>query len=479
MEKQRNRSMIRVFAGGVRNSLILGKRSGLPGNVGPVVNVYQGGRSRQENRRSLVLIGLLAWLPAALPAQTPDDINAKFAAMEQRIKTLESEVSTLKAALAAVPEAAAAPGPQQPAPLQPGGGGAAQSSSDATARLMNPAISMIGNLVGAAGHNPVDQRSSVEMVESELALSASVDPYARADVFLTFGESGVEVEEAYMTFTSLQAGLLLRGGRMRADFGKVNTLHRHVLPWVDRPLVNSYLLGGEDGIRDTGLSISRLLPSFGGLFLDATGQVYRGESGVIFQQRSRNDLTAVGHVRAYRDLGESTNLDLGFSFARGHHAPAEVAGPYTISGPGESAPNVELLPPEGNLLVSRIYGADATLRWKPLRRSIYHSFVGRAELMWHHRQEPTGLRKAFGYYASAEYQFARRWFAGVRIDQSDRLFGPPADDRQQSVLLTYWPSEFSQIRAQYRHGRYMGLGESNELLFQLQFSIGSHGAHPF
>src|SRR5437763_9735494 len=283
-----------------------------------------------------------------------------------------------------------------------------------------------------------------------------------------------------MTFTSLPAGLLLRAGRMRADFGKVNTQHRHVVPWVDRPLVNEYLLGGEDGIRDTGFSISRMLPSAGGVFLDAIGEVYRGDSSVIFQERTRNDLTAVGHLRGYRDISESTNIDVGFSFARGHHAPATVEAPYTISGPESSAPaNVVLLPAAGNFLVSRIYGADATIRWKPLRRSLYHSFVGRTELVWHHRQEPLGLRKAFGYYASGEYQFARRWFAGVRIDQSDRLFGPAAQDRQQSVLVTYWPSEFSQIRAQYRHGKYEGIGSANELLFQLQFSIGSHGAHPF
>ena len=425
------------------------------------------------------VFGLLALGPAQLAAQTPGELNAKFQAMEERIKALEGEVSALKAALTAqpaVPLAAAAALPLQPAA---GSGGGAQLS-DATARLMNPAISMIGNVLGAAGHNPVDQRPSFNVVESELALSAAVDPYARADVFLSFGGGGVEVEEAYMTFTSLPAGLLLKAGRMRADFGKVNTLHRHVLPWVDRPLVNESLLGGEDGIRDTGLSISRILPSFGGIFLDATGEVYRGNSSVIFQQQSRNDLTSVGHLRAYRDLTESTNVDLGFSFSRGHHAPVEVTGPYAISPPESSSPaNIDILPAEGNFLVSRIYGADAAIRWKPLRRSIYHSFVGRTEFIWHHRQEAFGLRKAFGFYASGEYQLARRWFAGVRIDQSDRLFGPAANDTQQSAVLTYWPSEFSQIRAQYRHGNYFGLGSANELLFQLQFSIGSHGAHPF
>ena len=268
-----------------------------------------------------------------------------------------------------------------------------------------------------------------------------------------------------MTFTSLPGGLLLKAGRMRSQFGKVNTWHRHVVPWVDRPLVTNYLVGGEDGIRDSGFSLSRLLPSVGGVFMDATAELYRGDSEGVFQARTRNDLTTVGHFRAYRDITESTNIDVGFSFARGHHSPDSEE---------------PLLSSSGNFLVNRVYGLDATVRWKPLRRSIYHSFVGRTEVVWNHRQEPLSLRKAFGYYASADYQLARRWFGGVRIDQSDRITGAPGiRDSAQSAILTYWPSEFAQLRAQYRHSRYLDSITANELLFQLQFSIGSHGAHPF
>jgi hypothetical protein len=35
--------------------------------------------------------------------------------------------------------------------------------------------------------------------------------------------------------TSLPGGLLTKVGKMRAAFGKVNSLHNHVLPWADRP----------------------------------------------------------------------------------------------------------------------------------------------------------------------------------------------------------------------------------------------------
>jgi hypothetical protein len=80
---------------------------------------------------------------------------------------------------------------------------------------------------------------------------------------------------------------------------------------------------------------------------------------------------------------------------------------------------------------------------------------------------------------SGEYLFARGWFAGARYDLSDRAFDPTLRDRGASVLLTYWPSEFSQIRGQYRHTRYAERVNANEVLFQFLFSIGAHGAHAF
>jgi hypothetical protein len=122
---------------------------------------------------------------------------------------------------------------------------------------------------------------------------------------------------------------------------------------------------------------------------------------------------------------------------------------------------------------------DATLRWKPLRRSIYHSFVARSELVWSQRQQtsPSVLR-AFGYYASADYQLGRRWFVGGRYDSSQRAL-LAGTDRGASAVLTYWPSEFSQLRGQYRFTRFAEGVNGSELLMQVQFVLGAHGAHPF
>jgi len=103
----------------------------------------------------------------------------------------------------------------------------------------------------------------------------------------------------------------------------------------------------------------------------------------------------------------------------------------------------------------------------------------RSELLWSRRGEPQGRQDAFGYYVSGDYQFARRWFAGLRYDRADRAFDATATDKGGSFLVTFWPSEFSQIRGQYRRTSYAGGEVANEFLFQFLFSIGAHGAHPF
>src|SRR6185503_2642181 len=110
----------------------------------------------------------------------------------------------------------------------------------------------------------------LEMHESEASFQAVGDPYARADFFISFGEEGVGLEEGFLTLTELPGKLLMRVGKMRAAFGKINQMHNHVLPWTDRPLVNQNLVGGEDGIDDAGFSVAGLILNTKYL-LEATG----------------------------------------------------------------------------------------------------------------------------------------------------------------------------------------------------------------
>jgi hypothetical protein len=380
------------------------------------------------------------------------------------LASARSDPGSLPASAAPPAEVVETPTPAQLAQTQTYGG------ATSNAKLLNPDISLIGDFVGTAGHNQVSPGKSLEMHESEVGLQAIIDPYARADAFLSFGESGVNVEEAYITFTSLPAGLLLKVGKMRAEFGKVNTIHNHALSYIDRPLATDYLVGGEDGIDDAGISLTRFLPAPKKWFAEGTAQVFRGDSDGLFTAARREDLAVVGHLRAYRDLNESTNLDLGVSYARGHN-------------------DAGLLESHPSAFLTSLYGADATLRWKPLRRAIYNSFLFRTELFWSARDQLSPAdafetQHAFGMYAQAEYRLNRRWTVGGRFDRSGHADNAALTDTGFSGILTYWPSEFSQIRGQYRYGHLFDPAIShhdnaNELLFQFLFVMGAHGAHPF
>lgn len=382
--------------------------------------------------------------------------DERFSALEGRLAALEGRGTSSSTAQ---PPQAAAPLVEPTAPVPPGAAGAGgpqgslpvYGNVNVLSKIFNPDLAVIGNFLGTAGRNPVEPLPALDLRETEASLQAIVDPHARADFFFALSPQGVEVEEGYITFPTLPGGLLAKAGKLRSAFGKVNPMHTHVLPWADRPLVTRNLLGGEDGISDAGVSVARLLPN-PWIFLEATGEVYRGESAV-FRTHQRRDLTYVGRVRGYQDLTEATNLDVGASFAYGHND----AGPSATT---------------------RIVGFDGTFRYRPLRRAIYRRLLARTELVWSRRSETEGLN-AFGAYLAGDYQFTRRWFAGLRYDYAGRAMDPDAKDKGTSWLVTYWPSEFSQIRGQYRRTTYAEGRTANEVLFQLLFSIGAHGAHAF
>jgi hypothetical protein len=330
-----------------------------------------------------------------------------------------------------------------------------------TANYFNPSISVIGNFLAVGGKNEIQNLPSASLRESELGLQAIVDPYARADFFLSAGEHDISVEEGYLTFTALPWDLLVKLGRMRVAFGKVNTLHLHVLPWPVEPLPVVNLLGGEDGWIGSGGSIARLIPLPGDVFSELTLQVFRGDADGLFAAPSRGKLAYNGHYRVFADLSDSSNLDLGLSYGLGPNGTSSDA-------------------------TTRLSGLDATFRWKPLRTGLYRQLILRGELYRSGREQPGGTQNAFGWYVSGEYQLARRWWVGVRGEASEHADDVAIKDTGGAATLTFWPSEFSQLRGELRQRRYGGPNSvsaspytANEVLLQLQFAIGAHGAHPF
>jgi hypothetical protein len=421
-------------------------------------------------RTGVAAAALLA-LAAPVRAQDPQAaLQAQIEQLRQQLDALQQKVAALEAASGQRPAAApaqtpptgtpptAAPpaGVQVPAGAAGAGGpeGAlpVYGNTSALSKIFNPDMAVIGNFVGAAGSNAVAPMPALRLNEAEMSFQAIVDPYARADFFLSASPEGLEIEEGFITFPTLPGGVLMKVGKMKAQFGKVNTMHSHVLPWVDTPLPMVNLLGGEEGLNDSGISVSKLIMN-PVLFLEATGEVYQGDNN-LFKSYKRGNLAYVGRLRGYRDVSEAINLDVGTSIAYGHND----AGPD---------------------FTTRVFGIDATLRYRPLQQALYKKALLRTELFWSRRQQPLVDAKAFGAYVSGEYQLTRRLFGGARYDFSDRAANPSLRDKSGSLLLTYWPSEFSQVRGQFRRTAYADGPVANELLFQFLFSIGAHGAHVF
>jgi len=433
---------------------------------------------------------VLAIVFTALPllAQTQDE---KIQQLQQRLdellhqaNSIQNELNALKGAAPAQPEdltkievvpsqAAAQPKPlatPQQTPAQQGQEQPATALTDVqtinnvanpgASKVFNPDIAVIGNVVGKAGRPNAfefgsdSMRAPLQLDETEIAFQAFVDPYAKANFFLSAGPAGLEVEEGYAQFVNLPIDVTAKVGKFKAMFGKANTWHTHVRPWVDQPLVIHNFFGDEQ-LADSGISVSKALPvTFA--FVEATGEVYRGEVENVFARRNQNDLFYNGHLRFFKDFSENSNIEVGTSYARG--TLPEVGGSNQFGG------------------------VDVTYRWRPLQQGLYRGLIYRFEGMVNKRNDLG--RNAKGFYTSVDYKFAQRWITGLRLDRADRIVNGDGGmamfaDKGASATLTFWPSEFSQVRGQLRHTSYGGLKSVNEILFQLQFSIGAHAAHSF
>lgn len=343
-----------------------------------------------------------------------------------------------------------------PAPEPPPAAPTPAAAPAVNPTFFNPAIAVIGNFLANVGHNPVQPSPALQVEESEISFQAVVDPYARADLFLSFTNDGVEVEEGYVTFLTLPWGTQAKAGKFFVQFGKVNTLHLHVLPWVDEPLpITDILLQSQfETWAGEGISVSKLIELPGDTFSEAYFQVLDGTSDPLFVAPAKGDLTYDGQYRVFRDFGDDHNVEAGFSYAFGHNGTSETN-------------------------TTSLQNAHLVYRWKPLQGRPYRSFILRSEYFWSQREQPDGKQKAQGFFVGGDWQLARRWFAGARYEFSDRATNAALRDKGYAATLTFMPSEFSVLRGEFRQRVYAPGIKANEGFLQIQFAIGAHGAHPF
>ena len=332
------------------------------------------------------------------------------------------------------------------------------AAPSASASIANPAMSVIGWFQAVGGNDATLPGEAFALPEAEMAFQAAVDPFSRADFFLSAGPEGLDVEEGYLTWLALPGGGQAKIGKFRADFGKFNRTHPPETPFADRPLAAEAFLG-EEGLAITGISGSVLIPNPASLYWDLVANVGAAPDAVespVFGPEKRGDVLGLARTSVFIPLQESTDLNLGFSYAGARSNPA-------LRAEGEHV---------------RLGAADLTLRWKNPRRSIYRSLLVQAELLGG-RGSASGAPTRGGGYGYAVYQFARQWKAGVRVDRTET---PGGGNRLNGALalIQYQPSEFSTLSLQMRRVHEDATDSDRDAaFFKWTFNIGPHGAHPY
>lgn len=345
-----------------------------------------------------------------------------------------------------------------PGDTSPAAGGV--TAPPAGSNLLNPNISAIGWFQGQAG-DALDHTdtSAFQLREVELGYQATVDPYSRADFFISVNSEGIDVEEGYLTLLTLPAGFTAKLGKFRSNFGKFNRTHPPETPFADRPLAAERFLG-EEGLSGVGASVSWLAPL--PFYLNIDGEVTNTPDSTevpAFAAYRGKDLMYLTRASTFFDLGETTNLTLGGSYANGANGPEPTVDP-SITPDARRA---------------QMYGADLTFRWKNPKRAIYKALTAQAE--WMARDPGDGPRRTGGY-AWADYQFARRWHLGGRYDWSQAIASVTDDTTTGGLgFLTFTPSEFWALSLQAQD-RDFDAG-SMSYFFKTTFNIGPHGQHPF
>lgn len=262
-----------------------------------------GKRLRPATRMALYMVSALLLggaFPSAVRAEDPatevedlrrevrelrqrdEENRARMADLERMMQQMRREIGVAVAPLPAPAVAAdaldaalAAAPPPAPSTLSIGGSPAGSTGTDlfsvpigtsgATARLMDMSVvtlaagggSSVGNSeVGQlqlGGHDP--NKNGFTLQQGELSISGAVDPYFSGELHVVGMPGGVELEEAFLTTTSLPYGLQVEAGYSLTEFGLINPKHAHAWEWIDQPVINSRLFGGE-GTRAPGARLS-------------------------------------------------------------------------------------------------------------------------------------------------------------------------------------------------------------------------------
>ena len=446
---------------------------------------------------------LVAALAVAFPAYADADLNALRAEIKQMKEHYEARIQSLEARLQSAERQAASDA--KPVVVE-----ATATTPTPSASAFNPEISLI--LQGRYAHrHDLPERSITGFLpdgqpegttrgfsadESELVISANIDPNFRGYFNAVLNDGEIGVEEAWFQTLTLGRGFTLKGGRFRSGLGYQNEQHPHAWDFATQNLMYEALFG--EAYAQDGLQLKWLAPT--DLFTELGAEVGRGANfpGTDRNKNGIGSFTLFGHIGG--DIGESHSWRGGLAYlstraSKRESVLSDFAGvPVNTHFTGGS----------------KTWVADFVWKWAPLGNASVNNFKFATEIFRHTEAgtllcddldaaNPSscsgGISGAYrtaqyGGYTQGVYQFMPRWRAGYRYDwlnPGTRNFGanqanlprPDYKPTRHSLMLDYSPSEFTRFRVQYSKDRAMQGQDENQWFVQYIYSLGAHGAHTF
>jgi hypothetical protein len=366
---------------------------------------------------------------------------------------------------------------------------------------INPDISLLGTFntyTNFIKDTPEYGKLNFETPEMELFVDGYLNPFARATANLAYEEGEFAVEELYANIVrGLPLDLQLKAGKYLVGFGKINTIHPHAWPFLERPLFHQVFFS-PDGFNEVGASLSYLLPT-GDLFTNLEVGVYNGQTILMLVdtnavERGINPIF-IGRLNSFFNLDDYTNLEVGLSGSYGCYSKVNINSTGDI--------DAEMIEKPLNYLYT---GIDFKYKYSP---DSYSALTIQGEALLNYRdavrQGSYGINSYiddikkisnFGAFIYADYKFEKHLSIGVKydytagiIDDEPSLTTLMNDDKNNTQgiegWISYYPVEETiALRIGAQHLMFMyddGTSRDGETTINLQllFLLGPHKAHPF
>ena len=309
---------------------------------------------------------------------------------------------------------------------------------------------------------PFNKDRGFNLNYAELSMHSVVDPYF--DVFAVFHISpdSIEIEEAYVKTRALPYSLLVKAGKFKSDFGRLNSKHQHSWAFSSQPLIYAGVFG-PDGMSDPGVQLQWIAPTR--TYLMAGVEAMQGTNTQSFGDLQSNNLY-VGYLKSSVDLSDDISILGGFSGASGKN-------PYGKTN---------------------VYGADLTIR---AELGNYSSLIWQSEYLKRNKDADPTLaitkEKQAGIYSELIYNINENWGMGARYDRilenhaDMSLYAPVGINTNNldrtTMMLEYKPFEFSRLRVEYTNDRSKIIDNQRkdiqEVMLNLTIEAGAHGAHAY